>query len=177
DYHGLTPTVFAWLFGANAFGLIAASQVNRWALRYAEPGTIAMIAVSVGLVAATTLWLFAHSRSLPLHAICVFLFVGAYGLTGSNATALALEGQRQRAGFASALLGSMQHTISALATVAVGLLSNGTPVAMASVMTFAALGSLTFLWRARLRAREGTSPVPAVRSAASAPTAGAPRPS
>src|SRR5690606_6973198 len=113
----------AWLFGANAFGLVAASQLNRLALRYAEPGTIAAASVAAGLLAALTLWAFAETRALGLHAACVFVFVAAYGMTGSNATALALEGQQRRAGFASALLGSMQYSVSALATVAVGLLS------------------------------------------------------
>ncbi|MGH8459545.1 MAG: multidrug effflux MFS transporter, partial [Nevskiales bacterium] len=32
EVYGLSPGAYGWLFGANAFGLIAASQVNRWML-------------------------------------------------------------------------------------------------------------------------------------------------
>src|SRR5690606_19413755 len=107
-------------FGVNSIGLVAAAQLNRRLLQLWEPGAIARAAMSAALAFAIVLRARAVSGSFLEHALLVFLFVASYGLTSSNATALALEHHHQRAGVASAVLGSMQYAVSALATVAVG---------------------------------------------------------
>lgn len=162
EHHGLSPTAYAWLFGVNAVGLVVASQINRRLLRFAEPGAIARAAMSVALVAAVVLAWRAVSGSLAEHALLVFVFVSSYGLTTSNATALALENQVRRAGLASAVLGSMQYAVSALATVVVGMLSDGTARAMANVMLGAAIVAVAFLSLAHAAARRRAERAPAL---------------
>jgi DHA1 family bicyclomycin/chloramphenicol resistance-like MFS transporter len=148
EHHGLSPTAYAWLFGVNSIGLVAASQLNRRALLFWEPGAIARTAMTAALIAAVALRVRAVSGSLVEHAVLVFLFVASYGLTSSNATALALEHQHRRAGMASAVLGSLQYAVSALATVVVGLLSDGTARGMATVMLGSAALAVLLLSRA-----------------------------
>ncbi len=134
EHHHLTTTRFAWLFGVNAVGLVAGAQVNRFLLRHAAPGVIARAATLAALVSALVLVSRATVGPLAEQAILVFVFVSSYGLTASNATAMALENHASRAGLASAVLGSTQNAMAASATVVVGLLSDGTPRAMATVM-------------------------------------------
>lgn len=153
EHHGLSASAFAWLFGLNAVGLVAAAQLNRLALRHASPGVIARTAMGVALVAAVVLFARATVGSFVEQTALVFVFVASYGLTASNATAMALERHASRAGLASAVLGSTQYAIAALATVVVGLLSDGTPRAMATVMLGCAVPAMLLLLRAHTHAR------------------------
>jgi len=137
------PGVFAILFGTNAAGFVASAQLNRRLLRRWEHTVIAMGASVVGSLMALSLLGLTASAAMSLvpAAMLVFLYVACLGLIASNTTAAALEGQGQRAGLGSALLGAVQFASAAIASAMVGVLADGTARPMALVMTTcAALG-------------------------------------
>lgn len=132
----VSPQRYGWLFGVNAFGLIAASQVNHRLLARRTPARI--LAVSVKALGVAGLALLAVTLTewgglAPL-AVLLFVYVTSIGFIGSNAIALAMESQGARAGVASAVLGAAQFAVAAAASSLVGLRSDGSARAMGAVM-------------------------------------------
>jgi MFS transporter, DHA1 family, multidrug resistance protein len=79
---------------------------------------------------------------LPLLLLPLFGYVAALGFTFPNAAAGALAPFGDRAGSASALLGSVQFAIAAIAGAAVGLLHDDTAVPMAAVICACGIAAL-----------------------------------
>ncbi len=140
---GFTPTQFSWLFGANALGLIAASQLNNWLLSRSTYQNVLRQVLKVSLAAACVLLLTALvGVEEPLYVMApLFVFVASLGLVFPNSTAGALSEQGQRAGSASAILGTIQYGGAALASGLVGWLHNYTPAALEWTIAACALCS------------------------------------
>lgn len=151
EIHHMAPEHFAWLFAMNAAGLIAASQINRRILarfapeRIAITATLVLVLMGAGLVVLAVTGL----GSVLTIAPTLLLFITSIGFVTPNAAALALEEHGARAGVASAVLGSLQFAVSALASASVGLLNDGGMLPMAAVMATCAVGS----WVAALRVK------------------------
>jgi DHA1 family bicyclomycin/chloramphenicol resistance-like MFS transporter len=135
EIYGLSPAAFAVLFGVNAAGFVAASQINRVMLRtrdHVGVGRAAMVftlVVGVGVAwagwAVAPLWVL-----LPL----LFLYMSSIGFTLPNTTAAAMDPHGARAGMASAVLGTMQYGTAALASAATGAFADSTARPMATAM-------------------------------------------
>lgn len=140
ELHGVSPQHFGLFFGANACGLIGASQVNRKLLRRFSAQRILNAALSVN--AATALLLTAAGITgiggFPAQVALIFVCLCTTGLLYPNVTALAMAPFDKAAGSASALLGTIQYTLGASAGALVGMLHNGTAVPM--IATMAACG-------------------------------------
>jgi DHA1 family bicyclomycin/chloramphenicol resistance-like MFS transporter len=147
DRYGLSEQEFGLVFGAGALGLIAATQLNVVLLRRAEPEQILGAALLVGTAAGATLVAFAATGFAGLAGIVVPLWVvlAAAGLAMPNAPASALSRHGAAAGTASALLGSVQFGVGALAAPLVGLLGTG-PVAMSAVVAGGMATATATLW-------------------------------
>jgi len=144
---GLTERQFGWLYAANAFGLIAGSQLNHILLKRSTSGRISLIAAAAQLAAAVLLTaaaLYVEYTRAPFY-ILVFLCLAMCGILNPNTTALALKPMERSAGSASAMLGFMQTTAGALASLAVGALHNGTALPMAAVMAAVSLTGVLLL--------------------------------
>jgi len=144
---GLSEIQFAWLFGLNALGFISAAQVNRFILQYVSPYRLIMIAISTAALAATGLVIASafHVHSTPVFAGLIFVFMSSLGPLIPNTTAIALQPFSKFAGSASALIGSLQMLIAALASWAVSGLANGTSLPMAVTMLACASGSFLLI--------------------------------
>lgn len=153
ELHGVSAERYGWYFGANAFGLIAASQLNLRLLKVHRPSRVLASALAVTVGAG--LWLALHGLTglggLLGLTVGLFAFVGSLGLIFPNAVALAMEEQGARAGLASAALGSTQFLIATVASVAVGLFNDGTARPMTVTMALCAVAALAALasgsWR------------------------------
>jgi DHA1 family bicyclomycin/chloramphenicol resistance-like MFS transporter len=137
---GLDEQQFGLLFGAGAFWLIAATQLNPVALRRWSPAQVLLAGTVGGTAAGVVLLVLAATGTggllgvvLPLWAV---LF--ATGLALPNAPALALSRHGEAAGAAAALLGAVQFGIGAAVSPLVGLLGNDA-LAMGSVVLVAML--------------------------------------
>jgi DHA1 family bicyclomycin/chloramphenicol resistance-like MFS transporter len=145
--YGLSEQQFGLVFGVGAVGLIAATQLNVVLLRRLEPARILGFALVVGTAAGAALVLFAATGFGGLVAIVATLCVvlASAGLALPNAPALALSRHGETAGTASALLGSVQFGVGALAAPLVGMLGTG-PVAMAAVVAGGMAAATATLW-------------------------------
>lgn len=164
--YGIAPEHFGLAFGANALGLIGASQINRRLLRSRNPDTVLAGAMwilpAAGLIIALPVWLGLDSLALLL--IGLFVFLSGIGFILPNAAALALAQAADRAGAASALLGALQFLLGTLAGLALGLWEDRGALALGGTM-LAFAGVALALHRATL----GRRPLPAVDAAHAAP--------
>ncbi len=139
--YGWAPDRFALLFGLNSLAIITGAQVNRALLR-SRP---AQAVLRRGIVAtcAAGLLLFGLALAGPdsAWAIAVPLFccIGTLGFVYPNATAMAMGSFRHQAGFASALLGTMQSTLAAFTAILIGAIGGTTALPMASIIALYAL--------------------------------------
>jgi DHA1 family bicyclomycin/chloramphenicol resistance-like MFS transporter len=152
-YH-VPPTQFGLLFGANAAGLIGATQLNaRLARRVPFQRILSwanLILFGCGLLLAVD----AVTGFGGLWGIMVpiFMILAGYGFSQSNATVGALGLDGLRAGAISSLFGSASFGAGAVAAALAGALRDGTPRPMAFVIVgalFFAVVSLRTLAPAR----------------------------
>lgn len=148
ELYGVPADQYGWLFGSNAAGFIIVSQINARLLRLRGPGFWLRRFVWFYFACAVTLLLLALSKPAALWPLLIPLFAGLASL-GSilpNATACAMAKQGRQAGLASALMGSLQFGVAALASASVGWLHNGTAIPMALVITVCACLAACLAW-------------------------------
>lgn len=136
QFYGVSEQAFGILFGLNAFGLIAASQINHRLLARWKPDAIlqrvVVLLASFGLVMlvmAWTQWGGMWTVWPPL-----FAYVATLGFSFPNMIAGAMAHQAERAGSASALVGTLQFGAATLAGSLVGALHGKTAVPLAAVI-------------------------------------------
>ncbi|GHH74731.1 Bcr/CflA family drug resistance efflux transporter [Streptomyces sulfonofaciens] len=144
EIYGASPQTYSLLFGLNSVGLVAVGQLNGKVL-IGRVSLDKVLAVGLGLVtlAATALLLmttglFGRVGLAPV-AAALFVLMSAMGLAMPNTNALALMRTPGSAGSASALLGTSQFLIGAVASPLVGVAGEHTAVPMAVVQVTAAL--------------------------------------
>jgi DHA1 family bicyclomycin/chloramphenicol resistance-like MFS transporter len=139
------PERYGFFFGTNAFGIIAASQVNRWLVGRVDTHRILNIVLPVAMAAGVVLVVDAYSGlgGFPGILIPLFCYIACHGFVLPNTTALAMAPYGKVAGSASALLGTLQFVLGALSGSLIGAFANGTAVPMAAVV--AGCGATAFL--------------------------------
>jgi MFS transporter, DHA1 family, multidrug resistance protein len=162
DLHHVSPQNYGYIFGANAVGLIAGTQVNRRLLAQLRPAQILSRAAAVTTLLGAILIVIAttHIGGLAAVVVSLFVFMTSLGFIVPNAVALAMEEQGARAGLASAALGSLQFAIAAGASSLVGTLNDGSMRPMAGVMAACGLAALIFALSARFRERAASHVTP-----------------
>ena len=143
---GLDEQQFGLLFGAGAFWLIAATQLNPVLLRRWSPAQLLVAGTVAGAVGGAALVGFAATGTGGLWTVTATLWVVLFacGLALPNAPALALSRHGEAAGTAAALLGAIQFGIGAVVSPVVGVLGNdamaiGTVVVTSLVLALAVL--------------------------------------
>lgn len=127
NYH-VSPQHFSWIFGMNAGGFIALTQVNQFLVNRFHLVTLLRFGAMIQVLASSALLclglVFGADAWLPLVLVSIFFCISALGLTQPNAAAIALAFQKRRAGMASALQGSLNFVVGIFG----GLLLNIFPV-------------------------------------------------
>ena len=152
DLYGVPAHYYGWLFGLNATGIVAFTQLNRRLLLRYDADRVLDFGNLAGFLMCVLLLIMAWSNAAGLVGILVPLFfvVSLRGLTFPNASAGAMAPFPEKAGSASALLGSVQFAIAAIASAAVGIFHNGTAVPMAAVIgTCGLLAFASYRWLVR----------------------------
>lgn len=154
ELYGVPAEHYGWLFGSNAAGFIVISQVNARLLRLRGPGFWLRRFVWFYFACGAALLVIALSKPDALWPLLIPLFAGlaSLGSIMPNATACAMAKQGSQAGLASALMGSLQFCVAAVASAAVGWLHNGTAVPMALVITVCAFLAACLAWYTGQRA-------------------------
>ena len=143
----LSPTQYSWVFGANAFGFIAASQLNAYLLRRGFSmlrllhNTLWLPAIVSSCLLAIEL---AGINSLSLLLIGFFSYIASLGFISPNAGAAAMANQGHQAGTASALMGVLQFSLAALIGAILGAWHSDSALATLSLMAVCGVGGL--LW-------------------------------
>ena len=144
---GLSETQFTIVFGVNSLGIvlfsaIATKLVGRVAQRrIVNTGVVSLLVVSVLLTIS-----FLVGISLMPTLILLFLLTSSCGLIFGNASALALNEARHMAGSASAVMGTIQALLGALAAPLVSIAGEHEYLPMGfSILGFAILTALV-LW-------------------------------
>lgn len=142
--YGISEQSYSLLFGVNALGLIAASQINHRLLARWKPDEIlskvVLLIAGFGLLMllmAMTGWGGMWGVWPPL-----FAFITTLGFSFPNMIAGAMAHQANRAGSASALMGTLQFGAATLAGSLVGAFHNHSAVPMAAVIAFCGLSAL-----------------------------------
>jgi len=139
----LSPPLYGTLFGCNAVGYIAASQISPRLLPRFGADRIIRVAVRVFLCATLALAVVAVVHPHPWWLVIAPISVAfaSMGFVMPNAVVGALARHAHQAGAASALMGTLQFCLGAASGIAVGLLSNGSVVPMAMLMLIGAIGA------------------------------------
>jgi DHA1 family bicyclomycin/chloramphenicol resistance-like MFS transporter len=143
------PTAeFGWLFGSAAAGMVAASQINGRMSHRIPIWQVLRYANLVQLFAGLLLLVVVLTGAGGLAAVfaCVFVYIAAQGFVFPNGSAIAMMRHGEIAGTASALLGTNQFLLAAIAAIFLGLLENPA-IPMAIVIAICAVAStlLNFL--------------------------------
>ncbi len=137
---------YGWLFGLNAFGLIAASQVNARLVTRLSPGRLLAWALRVQALAGCALLTLTLVGGVSLTTLMIplFFFVASIGIIAPNGTASALRYEGHRAGSASALMGGCQFGLAFLCGTLLGAIQDGTARPMALIMCVAGIAAFLF---------------------------------
>ncbi|MFW0110751.1 multidrug effflux MFS transporter [Rothia sp. CCM 9417] len=145
---GLDAVHFTYVFGFNSLGIVLVSSLNARLVSHFAPvrlltwGAWSLLASS----ALLTVHFLAGASLLPT-LILLFTFTSSLGLVLGNASALALSQVRQEAGAGSALLGTTQALMGALASPLVALGGSQAYLPMAVTMFGFALLAVLALMR------------------------------
>ncbi len=144
ELHGVSEERFGLFFGANALGLIVASQVNGAIARRVHPRTSLRwglaAAAAAGLALAGVAWSGAEGFAWVLAPL--FVFMCSLGFIYPATIALALAPHGRVAGSASAVFGFVQFLLSGAGAMIVSLLHDGTARPMAGVIAASAAAAL-----------------------------------
>lgn len=142
--HGVSPTQFSLIFGANAIGLTMAALLNPRVHRAIGPlatfrrsGRVYFI-----VLALLSAYLLMGGKNVAVWAIGLFIAVASLGFLMPTGGYLALLRQGQYAGTASALMGSMQFGAGALISGVSGALAHAGGLGLTLIMTSCALLSV-----------------------------------
>lgn len=146
EFYGVSEQGYGVLFAVNILLMIVMTSIsNRLVTRHGPRRMLGMAMGMILLSSVLMLLITALSEpSLPLVVVAIMLFIGTAGVINANAMALVLSRLGHISGSASAVAGSLRFGLGAIAPLAVGLLFDGTPVALAMVMAgcgFAAVAS------------------------------------
>jgi DHA1 family bicyclomycin/chloramphenicol resistance-like MFS transporter len=159
EIYGLNEKQYGWIFALLAAGLITTSQLNTLMLKRYTSEVISKYALMVQAIAGSLMLILALANSLTLYGIIIliFCFLACQGFVFPNTSALALNPFSKSAGSASALLGTIQLSIGAIASVLVSLAHNRTNIPMVSIMAACAIISyliLLFIPKSKNKAKD-----------------------
>lgn len=146
--YGVSEQHYGLFFGLNAFGLIAASQLNGWWLLRTEPRRLLARVIWLPGLAGIALVAMNLAGSAPLLALTagLFLYIASLGLITPNTGALAMAEQGGRAGAASAVLGSLIYAGGMVAGLSISLIEGSTALPLASIMALCGLSAAACGW-------------------------------
>ncbi len=138
----VTPQVYGWIFAGLSVGFIGASQFNIICLKRFRNDQILRAALTVQATAGVLFLAGTLTGGLSFVSTLILLFfiLGSIGFANPNAAALALAPFKKNGGSAAALLGFLQMSLGATASIGVGIIGSETVLPTAAIL--AASGTL-----------------------------------
>jgi len=147
EVFGVSSSRFGYLFGLNAFALMAGALINTRLGGRLATATILRVGIALILVGGAAISACAVLGLGGLAGIVgpMLIFIVGMGMVTPNAIAAAMEPVPRMAGFASSLIGCLQTAGGSLIGYAIGALYDRTAVPMAlAVGLSAALAGATY---------------------------------
>ncbi len=147
--YGLSAPLCGALVGLCSAGFIAGTQISPRLITRIGMATTLRWAIRAFLAASLLLTVLAFAGGLGLWSVVgpIMLATTSVGMVLPNATVAALSRQASNAGSASAVMGTMQFILAAVAGSAVGALTDGTARPMAALMLTGAVFATYADWR------------------------------
>ncbi len=135
DLYGLTSLKFSIVFGLNSMALVGFGQISRLLVRRVGSRRLFQAGLAMStLGGAIVMTVVALDLGLAPLLAGFFCVVGAIGLVGPNATALAMADHGDNAGSAAALQGVAQFVLGAAVAPLAGIAGRNTAMPMAVLM-------------------------------------------
>jgi len=147
EVFGIPSDRYGYLFGLNAFALMAGAVVNARLVHRLPAATLLSLGVGMMLLGGAALLLFAATGFGGVVGIVgpMLLYVFGMGMVTPNAIGAAMEPVPHMAGFASSLIGCLQTGAGSLVGYALGMLYNRTALPMAiAIAASAGFAGLTY---------------------------------
>ena len=143
--YGMSVREYSLTFGINGLGIVLAGQcAGRLAHKF-SPRSMLVTGLSMSGTGAILLLIAVFADlTLPFVVTGLFLVVSSVGLINTTSASLALEKQGERAGSASAVLGTTSFLFGGIVAPIVGLGGEGTAVPM--VVTIALMISCAWIF-------------------------------
>lgn len=151
DEIGLPPTVFGFVFGFVAVGIMAGASISRRLAGGWQPhevvrrGTRVAAFASVLMLALALIGIDWAPLAAALIVVPMFVIAGCNGLSRPAATSAALAPFPAMAGLASAVMGFTQMALASLYNIAYAAIVDPTQVAMAAAIAIAGVAALAML--------------------------------
>jgi len=141
---GVPVQYFGLVFLSGVVGYAIGSAISARVTGRYTPEQLSLVGTALGLGACLVMWLASslYTDSVAAFMLPMTLFSASLGLVLPNSMAIALRPFPHIAGTASALLGFIQMSISALSSALVGLLLNTSPLPMVLTMVGVTTASL-----------------------------------
>ena len=153
-YHD-SPQVFSLFFTVNSIGLVIMAQLGARLIRrlpVSRVVLISLLALTAGGLGFMAAALTGHPPLVVL-LVPLFVFVASFGMVRPNATALALAGQGEIAGTASAWLGALPFLLGAALSPLAGLGGQGGAAVAGVLLGVLCVGALASVLITRRVAR------------------------
>lgn len=152
--YGISPQDFGYVFGANAAGLIGASQLNRFLLqRYSAHRILEVAAILVVMLSAVLIaTAFTGFGGMWGVLVPLFFVLSTYGVMMGNTMACALAVDPLRSGTTSAIMGAGGFAAGAVTSKLAAIFYDHTPKTLALVMAVCFVLSMLSLFAFTKRA-------------------------
>lgn len=136
QHYQISPQIFPFLFGMNIITLIACNRINVVLLNHYDPATLLKMGQGIQLLIGFVLLGSFLWFELPLWVLVmlIMLFIGQHGFIMGNGISSAVNYFPHNAATASALITATGFMMGAASGTLVGLLGDGSPIPMLSVM-------------------------------------------
>ncbi|GAA3945601.1 multidrug effflux MFS transporter [Chitinophaga oryziterrae] len=148
DIFHLSKNAYGWIFAGLSVGFIGSSQLNSLVLRRYSSDQIIIVGLICQAITGIIFLIgtYLNWYGLPATIVMLFIFLCCLGFVNPNASALSIAPFKKNAGSAAALMGALQMSIGALASVGVSLFNTNSALPMVSIMAGSAiLGVLTLV--------------------------------
>ena len=148
EHFGVTPTVFALLFGANVIMMMAMNLTNRQMLKRFLPVQVLRWALTLQFFALILLLTISLAGAgLMLFVPALILSIGMLGAVSPNTQACYMEYFPRHGGTAAALMGASQFSIAGLISAASTLLPASISAIIAAQLACSAI-CVALMWTA-----------------------------
>ncbi|MDB5135251.1 MAG: multidrug effflux transporter [Mucilaginibacter sp.] len=147
DVFHLTKKEYGWVFAGLSVGFIGSNQLNSLLIKRFKSEQVVRAALTAQVIIGIVFWIGSVNGwySLTGTIFMIFMVLCCVGLTNPNTSALSMAPFSKNAGVASALLGTMQLSMGALASFVVSVFSSKSAMPMAAIMALSSAIGLCIL--------------------------------